>query len=327
MGGQISVIVPVFNTGRYLSKCVDSLLAQDYPEIEIILVDDGSTDSYTVKLCDDLAAGSDKINCWHTANGGSSAARNFGISKASGRYIGFVDSDDYVDPEMYSTLYDNLKRNNVAVSICELATEENGRLVDRVGPLAAGVYDNASLLHHFFLGHWHSSCTILYDRKLFETVSFPVGEANEDYLLNYLIFKEQQRVAYTDKVLYHYIRRSGSNTASPITLRFLSWLKHTEKVLADYGGSALLKKEAEYQYLYSNIVLGNKCLLTLAGQQSADAEAIYKTIVNNLRQSFGKLLSNSFLSFRNKLFGMLLAVCPRIYRAAALPVIRSKKGR
>ncbi len=324
MGALISVIVPVFNTGQYLARCVDSLLAQDYPEMEIILVDDGSTDVQTGILCDKLAEENADVFAYHIGNGGSATARNYGISKAKGQYIGFVDSDDVVERDMYSTLYTNLKQHQVSVSIGELATEENGKLIDTVKPLPSGVYDNKSLLHNLFLGHWHSACTNLYERKLFDSVKFPDNEANEDYLLNYLIFKEQPAVYYTNRVLYHYIKHPGSNTSSPITLRFLDWLKHTERVLADYGGNGALKQEAFYQYLHSNVVLGNKSLLTLAVQPSEDAEQIYKVAAGNLKRVFKQLISNKYLSARYRLFAFLLAVCPRTYRAATLFILKLK---
>lgn len=100
----ISVIVPVYNIIPYLPRCVESLQKQTYPELEILLIDDGSTDD-TPALCDRLAENDPRIRVFHKENGGPSSARNFGLTQAAGAYVGFVDSDDYVDADMYERLY------------------------------------------------------------------------------------------------------------------------------------------------------------------------------------------------------------------------------
>lgn len=109
---MISVIVPVYNTKAYLGRCVDSLLRQTYRDLEIILVDDGSTDG-SGELCDSYAAGDERVRVFHKENGGSSSARNLGLDKAAGEYVGFVDSDDYVDPDMYERLYAGIREYRV----------------------------------------------------------------------------------------------------------------------------------------------------------------------------------------------------------------------
>ena len=103
----ISIIVPVYNIKEYLPRCVSSLQAQTYPNIEILLLDDGSTDG-TGALCDSFLEKDRRIRVFHKKNGGSSSARNLGLTKASGEYIGFVDSDDYVEPDMYRHLYEGI---------------------------------------------------------------------------------------------------------------------------------------------------------------------------------------------------------------------------
>lgn len=314
----ISVIVPVFNTGQYLSRCIESLISQDYPHIEVIIVDDGSTDEQTVALCDELAEKNSSVFAYHTPNGGSAKARNHGISRASGDYIGFVDSDDIVEPEMYSCLLNDLLTNGVRVAIGGIETEENGRIIDSKRPLASRKYSYWELLHYFFLGYWHSACTNLYDRNLFAEIRFPDNEVNEDYLLNYLIFQQQEFVTYNNKPFYHYIRRPGSNTSSAISLKFLDWLRHTELVLQEYGDDPHLKEEAKYQYLHSNIVLANKSILTLAIQPSDDAKAIYGIAVNNLRKFSGSVLFNKYLSVKYRLYGLALILLPNTYRTVAV---------
>ena len=109
----ISVIVPVYNVMNYLPRCVDSIRNQTYQNLEILLVDDGSTDG-TGELCNRLGAADSRIRVFHKENGGSSSARNVGIAQASGEYLGFVDSDDFIDDTMYEQLYDTSPKHHTA---------------------------------------------------------------------------------------------------------------------------------------------------------------------------------------------------------------------
>lgn len=246
----ISVIVPVYNSGQYLNRCVNSLLTQDYSALEIILVDDGSSDSSTSLLCDALANENENVLVFHKNNGGSASARNYGIKQAHGTYIGFVDSDDVVEPNMYSSLLHDIQTHNVKIVLGNIDTEHNGRLIDKREELPSGEYDNIKLLHCFFLGNWHSACTNLYEKSLFDSVQFPEGEVNEDYMLNYWLFKDQKKIYFNNTVFYHYVRREGSNTSSPVSLAFIDWLKHTSVIRADFSEHKELGEEADYQYFY-----------------------------------------------------------------------------
>ena len=321
MDELISVIVPVYNTGQYLTRCVKSILAQDYREIEILLVDDGSTDQSTRLLCDAIAEDNAAVRVFHKSNGGSASARNFGIKEAHGCYIGFVDSDDVIESNMYSSLLSAIQSQKVKIAIGNIATEEDGRLIDKHEALFSGLYDNTKLLHYFFLGHWHSSCTNLYDRSLFDNTFFPEGEVNEDYMLNYWLFKKQERVYFDNAVYYHYVRRNGSNTSSPVSLAFLDWIKHTSLIREEFSNYESLREEADYQYLYSNIILGNKCLLTLGKMASTEANEIYSIVTDNLKKERKNVFRNKFLSARYRSFGILLSCAPVLYKRLATPII------
>ena len=113
----VSVIVPVFNVEKYLDKCIESLIKQKLKDIEIILVDDGSTD-LSGKICDEWKTKDSRIQVIHKKNGGLSDARNVGVELAKGKYIGFVDSDDYVSDDMFQILYQNIEKENADISIC-----------------------------------------------------------------------------------------------------------------------------------------------------------------------------------------------------------------
>ena len=117
MDEKISVIVPVYNVEQYLERCVDSIINQTYKNLEILLVNDGSTDN-SGQLCDELAKKDDRIRVIHKENGGLSDARNVGIDEAEAELIGFIDSDDYIDEDMYETLYRQLRESNADLSMC-----------------------------------------------------------------------------------------------------------------------------------------------------------------------------------------------------------------
>ena len=147
----ITVVVPVYNTGELLRECVDSILAQTYKNLEIILVDDGSTDS-SGEICDQYSLKDSRISVYHQKNSGQASARNYALSIARGEYIGFVDSDDYIAPNMYETMVDSLERNDADIVVC-------GRLMVR-GEVATvaqmfhmdkeTVFENSEAVERFF---------------------------------------------------------------------------------------------------------------------------------------------------------------------------------
>lgn len=324
MNDLISVIVPVYNTGAYLDACIESIVRQNYPNLEIILVDDGSKDELTIQKCDELQVKYENVSVVHQQNGGSASARNHGIKLARGKYIGFIDSDDTIEPDMFSTLYHNLTDNKVRVALGGIATEENGKFVDRVEPVPSGIYKHRDFLYHFLLGQWHSACTNLYEKSLFDEVQFPVNEVNEDYMLNYWIFKNLDAVYVNSKIFYHYIRRDGSNTSSPISMRFTDWLKHTELILNEQGNNPELQMAAEYQYLHSNFVLCNKSLLTLARQESDAGEKMYRLCTDNLRRSRKMISRNKHLSMRYRIMANMMARCSHLYKWGVLTALKIK---
>ena len=142
-------------------------------------------------------------------------------------------------------------------------------------------------------------------------------------MLNYLIFKNLDAVYVDENTYYHYIRRKGSTTGSPVSLKFLSWIKHTTIVLNDYKNTTL-DIEAYYQYIYSNIVLGNKCLLNLAHGKNPDAEELYELVTSNLNACRIRVLKNKYLSLSNKISGLMLSFMPGLYRFLVILALRIK---
>ena len=182
----ISVIVPVYNVVDYLQRCVDSIRNQTYPNLEIILVDDGSTDK-SGALAEKMAMEDRRIRVFHKENGGASSARNLGISMAEGDYIGFVDGDDYIEPKMYERLLDAALSEGLRMAqISRDEIDEHGNLMPDVCPppeeltlMASRDFMRELLLHKGDC----SFCTKLLHRSLIEEKRFPEGELNEDFYL------------------------------------------------------------------------------------------------------------------------------------------------
>lgn len=174
----ISVIIPVYNVEKYLNKSIESVIKQTYKELEIILVDDGSTDS-SGKICDEFAQKDDRIKVIHKKNGGLSDARNAGISEAKGKYLGFIDSDDYIDKNFYEILYNVLKKYNSDISICkhrETYTdyEENTSKLE----IKEQVFNTEQALKELLLfGEVNNyAWNKLYKKELFNEINYPVGK-------------------------------------------------------------------------------------------------------------------------------------------------------
>lgn len=148
---MVSVIVPVYNAETYISKCVESILAQTYKNLEIILVDDGSTDSGPL-LCDNFADKDDRIKVIHKKNAGVSSARNSGLDAAKGEYIAFVDSDDWIEPEMYEKLVENMEKNEVDAVFCgySMVYDMGDNVCKQMSPIETGKVDQINAMKQIF---------------------------------------------------------------------------------------------------------------------------------------------------------------------------------
>lgn len=206
----ISIIVPVYNVRNYVSCCVQSIANQTYKNLEIILVDDGSTDG-SGKICDMYAKEDPRIIIYHKENGGLSDARNYGLENAHGDYIGFVDGDDCIHPQMYDILYKIIQRLNCKVSVCDFDRPEHIEkeavlldygYIERISRNKAVAIPEITKV---------SACNKLYKKEIFNGIRYPVGKLHEDeYVFHKVMWKCEEGIAVTDKKLYHYIVRNTS---------------------------------------------------------------------------------------------------------------------
>lgn len=212
----ISVVVPVYNVEKYLSECVESLINQQYFNIEILLVDDGSTDKSRT-IVDDLAKKDKRIKVFHKKNGGLSDARNYGIEKSSGKYICFVDSDDYVTNDYISSMYQNIKNFNTKIAACGIChLYDNGTINEINYQNISKLYEkNDAQIFLNIIGFYNiSSCNKLFNIRLFDDIKFPVGKKSEDWYIMYKLVEKAGAIYYNSDSKYIYRQREGSITKS-----------------------------------------------------------------------------------------------------------------
>lgn len=207
----ISVIVPVYNVEPYLDRCVNSLVSQTYKNLEIILVDDGSTDA-SPKMCDNWAEKDKRIRVIHKNNGGLSDARNIGIDASKGEYIAFVDSDDWIDLNYYETLYKQLIQSNAQIAASGVILSYDDYEDSERYSQKAGIYTSEEALQTIQndAGFLAVACNKLYEKKLFQKLRYPHGVIHEDEFVTYRVMAYAKRMVLCPEVRYHYRQRDGS---------------------------------------------------------------------------------------------------------------------
>ena len=231
---KISVIVPVYNVEQYLSRCVESILAQSYQNLEIILVNDGSKDA-SGKSCDDYAGKDGRITVIHKENGGLSSARNTGLDAATGDYIGFVDSDDWIAPDMYARLLALLEKYDAQLACAGRydVDADSGKQTLGLCPKAEECISGEALAGRIFLydNCDSSACDKLYRRELLEGLRYPEGRVCEDMPVTYRIALRAQRAAMCEKPMYYYFHRRGSITKTrEITEKTFHYSQNTAEI-------------------------------------------------------------------------------------------------
>lgn len=318
----ISVIVPVYNIIPYLPRCVRSLQAQTYPNLEILLIDDGSTDD-TPALCDTLAEGDDRIRVFHKENGGPSSARNFGLTQALGEYVGFVDSDDYIDPDMYERLYRAIETSGMPIA--QVGRDEIDIEGNRLPNICEPVEDEQVIPAKDFLREllMHrgdcSYCTKLLRKDLFDVEKFPVGVLNEDF---HLLVKMLTRTTGTEEIpdvpgivcipgqAYHVFYRPDSNTRDK---------NKFSRVFADNIDNADMVLELVRQHYPELETIAFRFgifqrldyMLHIPIAQMTRENTFYRQVVKSLRRGWWRGMRNPYLTKKNKCYQTLFAIAPK----------------
>ncbi len=243
---KVSIIVPVYNVENYLEKCLNSLVAQTLQEIEIVVVNDGSTDYSQAIIQDFQSRFPDKIKSFQKQNGGLSDARNFGLKHSSGEFIGFVDSDDYVSKTMFEEMYTLAKVHQAQMVICNLQkVDEFGNVTQKLTQIP-NLPEKIELKEHFsiFSDISYFACNKIFQRNLFNEYEFKKGVHFEDIQLIPQLLLNCKTIAQTQQFHYQYLERSDSITKTH-TEKGIDILKAVEDVEVAFQNSkyASFKKE------------------------------------------------------------------------------------
>ena len=318
-GMLISVIVPVYNIeSEYLERCIRSICNQTYKNLEIILVDDGSNDGSGI-ICDKFAMEDSRIRVFHKENGGSSSARNLGIKEAKGEYIGFIDSDDYIEPDMYELLAGAVEKYNAPMAqISRDEIDETGmRMPDICIPPKEELRITSEDMMRELLMHRGdcSYCTRITHKALFVDREFPVGKLNEDFYLLTHMLTDITHLVILPKQCYHVFYRMNSNSRkkdkNDFSRVFTDIVDNADMVtaLARDKFPKLLpvaKRFGFYQRL--------DYLLHIPVAQMTKENAFYQNVVSYLRKNVGEMIKNPYLTGKNKVYLMLLTIAPKTVR-------------
>ena len=249
----ISVIVPVYNPGKYFRRCLDSLIGQTYQNLEILLIDDGSTDG-SGTICDEYAARDSRIVCVHQPNGGVSKARNKGLSIAHGDYYSFPDSDDYLEPDTYAYLLQRMEQHQAdAVNFEYYVTYPSHETVHKLSEKYYGLFDTEGA-HRVVLAGEPFCCNKLYAKKLIEGLRFREDVfRGEDSLFAHYALEKAERVWFDQRPLYHYVQSEESACRGAFRPNQLSAIKL-------YDAYAPLYQE-RYPSLYQQFLVNMSDLL------------------------------------------------------------------
>ena len=319
---KVSIIVPVYNVETYLSYCVDSLRQQTYKNIEIILVDDGSTDS-SGEICDQYAREDDRIKVLHIENGGLSNARNTGVKESSTDWIVFIDSDDYYDHraiEYLVKLRDKYRVDLVATPVIEVRNYENSDFLGDFREKYSGKLDRRTALEQMFYGNYvgtHSGGK-LYKKEILLRFPYPNGMLYEDLSLAYEHIASCENIAVSALNLYKYYRRPGSIVNSKYSDRLLDFYKAMEwnrsYIERDYPNDKEMRRALNVRYVFNGLHVVHAML---SSGMYSDVNKIRKEYI----RYFNDIIPNPNITGKNKVKYLMLLVSPKLYEK-----IREKMG-
>lgn len=258
----VSVIVPVYNVEKYLKECIESICAQTYRKLEIILVNDGSRDS-SFDICQELALQDRRIRVIDKENGGLSSARNAGMAIAGGKYYSFIDSDDYIEAEMIQDLISIMKVGGADICCCNYDfCDENSKIFrkNKIAVEGTQFYQAEEAIELLLLENYFKcfAWNKLFKRELFDGITYPEGKIYEDIYTTYSLIKKCAKVALTGKTLYHYRMRNDSITRSVFNKRKYDVLEPIRRIHDENieNKNVLIGCTLYYLYFIDDMILG-----------------------------------------------------------------------
>ena len=289
----VSIVVPVYNVKEYLPKCLESLARQSYEQIEIIIVNDGSSDG-SGEICDEFAKKDTRAKVFHKKNGGLSSARNYGIKKAKGKYICLVDSDDWVKKDFVAKMVEAVAQEDADIVVCGYNDQVPEQRV------VSGEEATVKLLtkqENMEIVAWNK----MYRRSLFDDISYSEGEKYEDTLTTYKLLSKAGKVAYVPESLYVYRERAGSiMKEGKKEEKLIAREKAAREAIEFFNGNGNLRDAAEIAMLTAKLAWVDFAI-------SGEVEKKYLDEgMDWVRRNKEKLLNNKYLSKKLRLYIILL---------------------
>ena len=290
---MISIIIPVYNSSRYLDRCLDCILRQTYRDWELILVDDGSTDG-AGDICDEVARDNEPtVHVIHQLNQGASVARKVGIDFAKGEWLTFVDSDDIVEDDYLERLFNSIDHYRVKIAACDQIIQQEGTelIVDKRGEEM--LLDDIALHERFFKYQFWGFGGKIYHKSVFEDIYFPKYTINEDYVVMAQLFERYKQMAYVPMGLYHYMTHTDSLSHQKLSQRMFDEYYNKLWVRDFYKNSnSVYLKRAEAQ-------LTETCIKLIRAVNKEDSERQYQDILKEmqdfLNNRFFDIMMNPYL--------------------------------
>lgn len=320
----VTVIVPIYKVEMYLERCVSSILNQSYQNLDVLLIDDGSPDSCG-SMCDVFANSDNRIRVIHQNNKGLAETRNIGVANAIGNYIVFIDSDDYIEPNMISTLYNNLKSYKADLSCCgHLEEYPHGYTERNCFKDFIKVYTAEQALRCFLFTSeidvvsWNK----LYKKELFRNVVFPSGKLYEDHYTIYKLIDNASKIVYDSTPLYHYCKRDSSIGGVAFNNKTLqlrdALLEECSYITSKYP---TILSEIEIAKITWLIVVYNKMLLS-----DCVDESYLKALRKDIRGNMAFIVKSTFIEKIRKVQLLLLYVSPFLYAVFYRKYIKKYRG-
>lgn len=314
----LSIILPVYNVAPFLKKCIDSLLAQTYPNIELIIINDGSTDA-SPAICDEYQD-QPQVTLIHQDNHGLAYCHRYGLELAHGELITFMDSDDWVDPTMYAELIKAMQDADAEIGACGryLVTEQDEQVIGTEFTGDPRVIDRVTAMYELLLEHKLDSsiCDKVFTRSILEKTKFPTQCYHDDVAIFYQTVHYATRLVHIGKPYYHYRQRTNSISSMPLSAGKLDLLHFSRQIYqfirADYPH---LANEAAYLY-YRNL----KNLRALLATQGAADQAVATVLINDFKASASAALRNRHFKIRDRL--VILALQTNFYTNLKLATSR-----
>lgn len=322
MDKTVSVILPIYNVEKYLERAVESVNNQTYTNLEIILVDDGSTDS-SGTICDEMSLRDNRIKVIHKQNGGVSDARNVGKSIATGQYILFIDPDDFINEKMIEILVNNIQAYDADVSCCQyMDVYDNNSFPQYSDVRTKKLINREEFLKEYLYDTYitASVCTKLMKREISDKIDFPVGKVYEDAFYHLELAKTADRFVCITKPLYYYYHRTNSITTKPYRKEnmyaieaYNNYLRYIEDT---YEGKLKksLRKSALFRLIHANFGVFDKMIVEKDYKDIPE----YLVVKKFLKSNVIKMIFDRNFSFSRMLGGFILLINESLYKKILL---------